>query len=122
MILAIDPGITTGIAFHDTSGYVTTTTKEDVELWSILTGVPWETVVCEAFATSGRISAPGLATVRLIGGVQALCYRLSIPVHMHSPQVRYPYLKQAKIMKRGHIIHEIDALAHLLRWEADHAK
>jgi len=122
LVIAIDPGITTGIAFHNPGGYKTIATKDEDEIWSLLTGVPWECVIFETFATSGRISAPGLATVRLVGGIQALCKHLKLRTCPHSPQARYPYQKQAKQMLPHTVIHEQDAMAHLLRWEADHAK
>lgn len=120
MILAIDPGVTSGIAWHDAKGYHTTITKDEGEIWALLTGIPWKCVVFETFATSGRISAPGLHTVRLIGGIQALCRHLGIPTCSQTPQHRYPFQLPARKMLHGAIIHEQDAMAHLLRYENDH--
>ena len=117
-VLAIDPGESIGIAFFD-NGYQSCVIKEPAELWTLITGVPWDVVVYENFSTSGRISAPGLHTVRIVGGIQALCSHFHIAMIQHAPQARYPYLRKAKVMLAGHIIHEIDAMAHLLRWEAD---
>jgi len=120
MILAIDPGVSTGIAWHDTKGYHSTVTKDESDVWALLTGIKWKCVVYETFFTSGRISAPGLQTVRLIGGIVALCRHLDLPTCGQAPQMRYPFQTQSEQMLRGHIVHEKDAMAHLLRYEHDH--
>jgi hypothetical protein len=119
-IIAFDPGVTTGIAWKDKGEYHTTITKNEDEIWSLLTGIPWNAVVFETFATSGRISSPGLQTVRLIGGIQAMCRHLQITTYAQAPMMRYPFVKQAKDMFPHKIVHEYAALSHLLRFEADH--
>ena len=119
MIIAIDPGVSTGIAWHDNSGYHSIVTRDEDDVWNLLVGIKWSMVVYETFFTSGRISAPGLQTVRLIGGIQALCRHLKLPTHGQAPQQRYPFQDNAKAMLRGRIVHEQDAMAHLLRYEYD---
>ena len=120
MLLSIDPGPHAGIAYKsDDDEYITTvllTTKEVYDLIRLKPSV----VVIERFAAV-QISAPGLYTVDLVGGVKALCYVYDIPIFVHPPQGRYAFQKQAKEMlkKQGgtHMIHEQDALAHLLAYE-----
>ena len=122
MIIAIDPGISTGIAWHDVEGYHTLVTKDEGDIWSLLVGIKWDCVIYEDFVTSGRIGAPGLATVRLIGGILALCKHMGLQTCKHMPQARYPFQLEARKKLHGAIIHEQDALAHLLRYEYDMEK
>lgn len=128
MIMAIDPGGTTGVAFHaDQSeggkGYLTCVTHTPDELWNLFEfgGKHPEVVICEDFQTGNRINPIQHYTIRLVGGIQALCSFLQVPLYMQSPQNRKAFLKDAEdILKRDgrkFMEHEKDALAHLLRWE-----
>lgn len=82
-----------------------------------------EFVVFEQFATSGRLSSPGLATIMLCGMIVGWCKALKIPYEAAIPQNRYTFMKEAQGAVGGLIVpsnvakHEVDALAHLLAWE-----
>jgi len=119
LVLAIDPGITTGLAYNNNGIYCTSeyTIKED--LWSLINSPSlWDAVVYERFLTGGRISAPGLYTVNLIGSIEYICFSKKINIYPQMPQKKIAFLKQAKeILGKGHSDHEVDALAHLLSWE-----
>jgi len=131
-VIAVDPGITTGVAFKDyTTGHIVTfaTTAPD-KLYELISGV--DIVVIEDFTTAGRISRPGLDTVQIIGGIKALCWYLGKPYSIQMPAIRRPYVEQAALTLQklyqhssdhGTVaVHEIDALAHLLAWERRRCK
>lgn len=90
-----------------------------MEVWEFVKQVKWGQVICENFTTAGRISSYGLLTVRIIGGVQAICWLYDLPLAMQMPQHRNMRQKMADGM--ADVIHERDALAHLLSWEARNA-
>ncbi len=115
-VLAIDPGQTTGIALKLKGKYITCVLNTPEEVWEFVNKLHWDQVICENFTTAGRISSYGLLTVRIIGGIQALCWKQHIQLTMRMPQHRYSKQKQAATMAT--VIHEQDALAHLLAWEA----
>jgi hypothetical protein len=120
-ILAIDPGGTTGLAWQMPDGsFMTEAVKEAEELWELLNPSLIQRVVYEQFG--GRIiSEHGLHTVRLIGGIQALCYYHKLPVQGRPPQSRkafvdkaQDYIKQTKGIR--FVVHEVDALSHLMSY------
>jgi hypothetical protein len=115
-VIAIDPGQTTGLAILLDTKYLTFTEVTPEEVWNEVNNIKWDHVVCENFTTAGRISSYGLLTVRIIGGIQAICWLKKMPLHMRMPQHRNSKQKQANTMAT--VIHERDALAHLLAWEA----
>jgi hypothetical protein len=121
VLLALDPGGTTGVAIHDERGIMTRVTHKPWELYDLIENLHPDTCVFEDFHTVGHISTDGLYTVRLIGGVEAVTNRLSIPTILQHPQERYPMLPPAKAMLkasgRKYLVHELDALAHLLLYE-----
>lgn len=134
-ILSIDPGGTTGIAMRvDTiesrgrpassaGGVIRTTILKTLNELASLIGdtMRWEAVVCEQFATSDRISKYGLYTVELVGCVRAMCYDRGYRLYIHNPQDRISWLEDAdellKLTHKKHVIHEKDALSHLLAFE-----
>lgn len=147
MIIAIDPGQSTGIAIKTDNDYivenqyVTKVLKHELnqhtaeQVWNLLIDVFEDSqsgsktndvvtwygieVVIERFATSGVLSKYGAETIEIVGGVKALCQLYEIPIFVHQPQTRYPFQQQAKEMlsTKKHVIHEEDALAHLLAFE-----
>lgn len=119
-VLAIDPGQTTGIAIKLNGSYTTCVANSPEEVWELVSKLQWDTVICENFATAGRISTYGLLTVRTIGGIQAICWKYKLPLVMRMPQHRYSKQAKAKEANIATTIHEQDALAHLLSWEASY--
>lgn len=121
-VLAIDPGGTTGTALRLSNGlWLTSSLKTWEQLCDfILNGL--DTVVIENFKAE-HISTYGLHTVKLVGGVQFACRKMNIPLVIHQPQDRYPFRTDARQMISDagipYVVHEMDALAHLLRWEND---
>lgn len=79
-----------------------------------------DVVVFEIFSTSGRVDKYMIYTIELVGGIKATCFALNVRAVAHAPVHRYPYLQQAEDTIRGqaHTRHEVDALAHLLAFEA----
>lgn len=120
-ILAIDPGVSTGIAARNGSNIITAVLKQSEQVYDLFTANRPDIVVCEQFGTT-LISKYGLHTVRLIGGIQALCYVYKIVLIQQPPQRRYPYLQEATNLLRAtnkkYLIHEVDATAHLLAYIA----
>lgn len=126
-IIAFDPGGSTGAAIHadglykgEPGVYLTAVITDVPSLWQIIDAHQPEHVVYENFSTAGLSSRDGQATLRLIGAIEAVCYRLGIPTSYQMPQERYPFLEAAKeMLKQTHkpIVHEIDAMAHLLLYE-----
>lgn len=123
-VLAIDPGGTIGIATTadgETFSTFTTTTAE--ELWWLVAAGAWDMVLCENFAAQ-TISKYGLHTVRLVGGVQAVCLIKAVPLTMRTPQDRRAWQEFAQKhleerrtrTKERFVVHQADALAHLMSW------
>lgn len=118
--LAIDPGGTTGIAVRFDDGRVMTCTATSPrELWQFFQDPKPDKVVFEIFSTGGRVDKYMIYTIELVGGIKALCEGLSIQGYAHPPQARKAFIEQAKAILKGtrHVIHEVDALAHLLAHE-----
>jgi len=76
-------------------------------------------VVFEVFNTQGRVDFWMIYTIELVGGIKAAIYALGLHGYAHSPGQRTPFIAEAERMLRGqeHTVHEVDALAHLLRHE-----
>jgi hypothetical protein len=120
LTLAIDPGVTTGIALRMPGSLFTTEVEDETDLFRLV--IMATEVVYENYAGQ-IISKYGLHTVRLVGGIIALCWRERIQVTRHVPTDRLPFMRDAKkiLVGRGekYSQHELDSLAHLLRYEYD---
>lgn len=122
---SIDPGMTTGLAFRLNGDLHTCVVTDEHEIFDLIEGM--EQVVIERFQTAGRLSAPGLITIELVGSVRGWCYAKGIPLTMQFPVDRYPFMREAQraigtvIQPSKWAKHEVDALAHLLTWEYKHA-
>lgn len=121
IILAFDPGGTTGIAIyadygeHLTVETLTKTARETPE-WLDHFGVV-DVVIVERFATAGLLSKYGLETIDLVGQIKGWCLARKIQCVVQSPQSRKAWLNDAEFFdKKKRVIHEIDALSHLLQY------
>lgn len=118
VIIAIDPGITTGVATCIKGKYKVMEIKPYVNVWQYLNIFPWEQVICENF-TATDISKYGIITVRIIGGIEEICIRKEVPLTIQQNIMRIPYIPRAvEIIGKLPRDHRKDALAHLLRWQA----
>lgn len=126
-ILSVDPGGTTGLAWQLVSPDAqqrlihTETAVAPEPVYDLVAEYKWDSVVCERFVTAGRMSKYGLYTIELVGGIKALCYHLGIQFSYRQPQNRKAFQKEAHEhlarLPDRHVIHEEDALAHLLSWK-----
>lgn len=124
LVIAIDPGGTTGIAVKTSDGrYLTCTASTPEEVADFLFTKRFTHLIVENFQAQ-TIGKWGLHTVRIVGGCYMLAYLKGATYVHHVPQDRYPFQQEAKEMLQGTkaVIHEQDALAHLLRWEYDQKK
>jgi len=126
-LLALDPGVTTGVAIRSRdNNIITRIVHRPRDLWGIIQTVHPDVVIFEDFTTPGLISKDGLYTVRLIGGIEAVTNLCKVPIHVQYPAERYPFIASAKqILKasgKKYLVHEIDALSHLLLYEHLRAK
>jgi hypothetical protein len=123
--LAIDPGGTTGLCWQSTDWplkipYLTATANSAEKVWECVDSAFIRTVIYEQFSTK-YISKHGLHTVRVIGGIQALCMHYNIPCIPRTAQSRIAFLDDAKAILTGKgesfTEHQKDALAHMLSYE-----
>lgn len=119
-ILALDPGGTTGLAIRMEDGsLLTATASTPEEVYDFIGNESlYDVVIIENFKAQ-TIDKWGLHTVRIVGGVYAICHMQSIKHVLHQPQDRRPFLTDARTLLRGRrvCVHEIDATAHLLAYE-----
>lgn len=125
-VVAIDPGVTTGVACRLSTGEAITFHLPGPNSTAVFNALenlkPIDLVIIETFFAA-RIDPSGLYTVRLIGSIEALCWEWKVPLDTHPPFQRKPFLTKAmNLIKETNgglkpIIHEADALAHLLSYE-----
>lgn len=119
---ALDPGETTGIATRDGEGlHQAWTQKTPWETYDFLIHAKPDVVLCECFVYSGYANPHKTYTVKLVGGIEAICQMLDIRLVFQRPYERYPFLRDAEdfLIRRGdnYTQHEIDALAHIFLFE-----
>lgn len=123
-ILAFDPGVSTGVAYKMPDGeYMTVCLGqyEEDEVWGCIDPNTISAVLYEEFKCT-TISKFGLYTVRLIGGIIALCHANKIQVVRQHPQQRRSFIPIAKKYLQDNKgerfkIHEVDALSHIMYFE-----
>lgn len=126
-IVWFDPGEHVGIAWRNPDGTLDAKMLHfDLpNTYAFITKPPHPKIVgFEDFETAGNISKAGLYTVRVVGGIQALCLHYNIPCVLQIPQARYAFRTEAaniltaqRKSSRKWVVHEMDALAHLLAFE-----
>ncbi len=122
-VLAIDPGGTTGLAFRMPDGsYHTAIALTPEQVWDFIDDRV-DLVIYENFAAV-TISKYGIHTLKVIGGIRAMCWKHRIPIIQRQPQSRYGMLLEAKAYLKENkgdsfVVHEVDALAHLMTWDED---
>lgn len=125
VIMGIDPGVSTGVAIATMynpntlklSTIMTATCIEPEQVWDYIRP-PVQILIIEKFSAQ-LISKYGIQTVEIIGGVKALCAEHNIKLIEDTPQQRKPYLEKARSLvplRENHTIHEVDALAHVVRY------
>lgn len=122
LLLALDPGGTTGIAVRSYDGSIMTSVATDAPtVWSYFSNPAPDAVIFELFSTMGRVDKYMLHTVEMVGGIKALCHALNVQGYAHVPQQRKAFIESAREILKGQrrkfMIHEVDALAHLLAHE-----
>lgn len=112
-----------GLAVRQTNGELTHTMIHEnwPELWGYIHKLQPNVIVVERFVTAGRISRPGLDTVEIQGSIFGLGWLMGSQVYIQTPADRLPFLTEARKLigaNRTKIqSHDVDAVAHLLRWE-----
>lgn len=143
-IIALDPGVTTGVAIHRTvkgfkpvqvpggdvlvptdweGEYLALVVTEPTKLWDLVQTHQPQTIVVENFAAGGLISKDGQATIRLVGAMELAAYITGADLVLQFPSERRAFIDKARQMLvqratgKAPIVHEVDAMAHLLLYE-----
>lgn len=124
MILALDPGGHIGAARRNDDNSIDTCCITAAHFKWLADNVSQaELVVIEQFQAT-TINHYGLFTVELVGATMGIAAEHGIKVIRHTPQDRYPMKQRAidhlRSTHKKHVIHEVDALAHLFVWEMMH--
>lgn len=123
--LAVDPGITTGLAFRIGDDIQTLAVRVDeytpiTEVYDIVVAYQYDWICVEQFQTANVISRYGLRTAELVGAIEALAWVRKIKCYRRTAQHRLPCMNEAQIYLKDHRVqdHQVDALAHLFAMEA----
>ena len=120
VLMAFDPGGSTGVAVKIDDNYHTCTITEPKELWDLIKNFKPDRIAFESFATGGQVDRNMLHTIELVGSIHGIAYVLDIPFHGQQPQARRSFILDAQRLlsgQSGATRHETDALAHLLLLE-----
>lgn len=122
-VVGIDPGVSCGMVIVNNDGEILSSTIQTYPQGVIKTLKDWivhksnVNVVIENFIGSGQRSTASIYTMKLIGWCQCYCYVNDIYYKMQVPQIRVPFLSDAKKrMVNSEPIHIIDAYAHALAY------
>lgn len=125
-ILAIDPGVTTGVAVYDATKnkvlyyFQTMVSGEVIEfIREMRKGI--STLVIEDFIGYGRRDKHIIQTVKNLGFYEGYAKLLRYDVTLQQPQMRVAFVPKASEMV-GAEMHYTDALAHALAYAYFHAK
>lgn len=128
MIIAIDPGRTTGIATARLPETLPLRLQFETFILPIDNVMEFiddkeasslTAIVVEYFATAGRLSKYGLETIDLVGQIKGWCLAKGVRIKTQSPVSRRAWIKPAEDYLKGqgkYVIHQVDALSHLLQY------
>lgn len=127
-ILAIDPGVTTGVAHYNSrtkriiAHFQTKNPMEVIEYMERLhkSGTV-DIVVIEDFIGYGRRDAAVIKTIKNLGFFEGFAHALKLEVQIQQPQMRKAFLSRATEMV-GAEMHYTDATAHALAFCYFHAQ
>lgn len=127
-ILAVDPGITTGMATYIDGQWNTFVCPKSFEAvyQVVMSGIDWDLIIVEGFATPGLIASYGIDTVELIGAVKALCWWAKLECVVQYPVERRGNLSDAKMLMQNVLktkryqTHQLDAVSHILTYMRKH--
>lgn len=123
IIVAIDPGPHTGVAIRYNNGTVTTQMvhRSIFTIWDLIMSARPDVIVIERFMTNGRLSKDAQETIEVQGSIYSLAWAIRARLCIQYPMDRTPFIKQSReeLGKSSKKIesHEVDAYAHLLRYE-----
>lgn len=132
-ICAVDPGLTTGIAYRfDHGGWGTVSvprSMEEVVLKQLESFQP-KIIIIETFVGMGYLSKYGIETMELIGAIKFWCIWRKAELVRRTNVQRKPMIPVAldllrvrrKELDAKFTDHEMDALSHLLSWERDNER
>lgn len=120
-VLAIDPGMTTGLALVSFQGVLLHVTTDNFKTFEgvahYILDNTIDVVVIEDFIGAGPRTKEAIFVLKLIGKIEGVCYTQGIPVVMQNPQVRKPYMLMVRNnLKKAISKHEEDAYAHALAY------
>ena len=130
IILAVDPGYMTGVAWFDGDemhGAELQITESDTWLFKTITERKPTVVICEAFRitvnTAKNTQAPW--SLELIGVTRLACRMAGITLAMQSPSTAKGFAKDDKLKALGWYTstkggHQNDAVRHLMVWLVEH--
>src|SRR5262245_57026224 len=101
VIMAIDPGGSTGVAFKIDNNYHTCTITDPKELWDLLKNFKPDKVAFESFATGGQVDRNMIGTMELVGSIHGICYVLGIEFYGQQPQARRSFIPPARRILNG---------------------
>lgn len=128
LIMAIDPGYSTGLVVTEDDRLMEAHLLSDPHMVQLqatrAANMEGITVVVEDFIGAGPRTKEAIFVLKLIGGIEALCFSNGTPYVLQTPNTRIPLVPDAKRKApKGTIIHIIDAYAHALAyWEASNAE
>jgi hypothetical protein len=120
IIMAIDPGGSTGVAVKIDGNYHTATITQPTELWDMLRDYKPDIVAYEDFIGNSMRDVNINGTLQLVGSIVGVCHVFGLKCIKNVPQARRAFILDARrllVNAQGKTVHEVDALAHLLLLE-----
>lgn len=127
IILAIDPGITIGLAWKIHGEYKVAVATDIKDVWQFIYNDKPDLVIAEQFQAQ-HISRYGLRTVELVGSLESLAWAAGIRMVRRIPQQREmgmaPAIRwlEANPQVARTMQHHIDALAHIMAYERQYGE